>query len=41
MESLFRYQHRLLADVSHDLRTPLTAMRGTVDLMRHMGEVDM
>jgi two-component system OmpR family sensor kinase len=34
LESLFQAQQRLVADVSHDLRTPLTTIRGNLDLLR-------
>ena len=34
LESLFRTQERFVADVSHDLRTPLTTIRGNIDLLR-------
>lgn len=34
--NLFRSQQRLIADVSHEMRTPLTVIRGNVDLLRAM-----
>ena len=34
---LFRSQQRFVADVSHEMRTPLTVIRGNVDLLRAMG----
>jgi two-component system, OmpR family, sensor kinase len=34
LETLFQAQQRLVADVSHDLRTPLTTIRGNLDLLR-------
>ena len=34
LEVLFKAQQRLVADVSHDLRTPLTTIQGNVDLLR-------
>jgi signal transduction histidine kinase len=40
LERLFNAQRRFLADVSPELRTPLTAIRGNVDLLRRMGGVD-
>jgi heavy metal sensor kinase len=36
---LFRAQQRFIADVSHEMRTPLTVIRGNVDLLR-MGCAD-
>ncbi len=33
---LFRSQQRFVADVSHEMRTPLTVIRGNVDLLRAM-----
>ena len=37
---LFRSQQRFVADVSHEMRTPLTVIRGNVDLLR-MGCADV
>jgi two-component system, OmpR family, sensor kinase len=34
IEDLFRVQQRFVADVSHELRSPLTAVRGNLDLLR-------
>lgn len=34
IEALFRAQQRFVADVSHELRSPLTAIRGNLDLLR-------
>jgi heavy metal sensor kinase len=34
IEELFRSQQRFVADVSHELRSPLTAIRGNLDLLR-------
>jgi two-component system, OmpR family, sensor kinase len=34
LEELFEAQQRLVADVSHDLRTPLTTIQGNLDLLR-------
>lgn len=34
LDDVFRDQQRFLADVSHDLRTPLTALQGTIDLLK-------
>lgn len=34
IEGLFRAQQRFVADVSHELRSPLTAIRGNLDLLR-------
>ncbi len=34
IEELFRAQQRFVADVSHELRSPLTAIRGNLDLFR-------
>lgn len=34
IEELFRVQQRFVADVSHELRSPLTAVRGNLDLIR-------
>lgn len=34
LEEMFQAQQRLVADVSHDLRTPLTTIQGNLDLLR-------
>ncbi len=34
IEEFFRAQQRFLADVSHELRSPLTVIRGNLDLLR-------
>ncbi len=34
IEELFRVQQRFVADVSHELRSPLTAVRGNLDLLK-------
>lgn len=34
IEELFRVQQRFVADVSHELRSPLTVIRGNLDLIR-------
>jgi two-component system OmpR family sensor kinase len=34
IEDLFRGQQRFVADVSHELRSPLTAVRGNLDLLK-------
>lgn len=39
IEELFRAQQRFVADVSHELRSPLTAVRGNLDLLKR-GAVD-
>jgi len=39
IENLFRAQQRFVADVSHELRSPLTAIRGNLDLLRR-GTID-
>jgi len=41
LERLFRGQQRFIADISHELRNPLTTIRGNVDLMRRMNSVDL
>ncbi len=40
LETLFSSQQRFLADVSHEFRTPLTVIKGNVDLMRRMKTLD-
>lgn len=40
LSSLFAAQQRLVADVSHEMRTPLTVIRGNVDLLNAMGCAD-
>ncbi len=40
LEELFNSQRRFVADVSHDLRTPLTVMKGNADLLRRMKRLD-
>jgi two-component system OmpR family sensor kinase len=40
MEQLFSSQQRFFADVSHEMRTPLTVIKGNVDLMRRMHTFD-
>ena len=40
IEELFRAQQRFLADVSHELRSPLTAIRGNLDLLRRGAAAD-
>ena len=40
LEELFATQRRFVADVGHELRTPITVVRGNVDLMRKMGVED-
>ncbi|MBN1680096.1 MAG: HAMP domain-containing protein [Anaerolineae bacterium] len=37
LERLFKVQRRFVADVSHEMRTPLTAIQGNLDLMRRIG----
>ncbi len=34
IEELFRSQQRFVSDISHELRSPLTAIRGNLDLLR-------
>jgi len=40
IETLLRAQHRLLADVSHELRSPLTRLSLALGLMKRRGEAD-
>lgn len=40
LSRLFTAQQRLVADVSHEMRTPLTVIRGNVDLLNTMGCAD-
>jgi signal transduction histidine kinase len=40
LAKLFHAQQRLVADVSHEMRTPLTVIRGNVDLLRAIGCAD-
>lgn len=37
LERLFKAQRRFVADVSHEMRTPLTTVQGNIDLMRRIG----
>ncbi len=37
LERLFKAQRRFVADVSHEMRTPLTTIQGNIDLMRRIG----
>jgi signal transduction histidine kinase len=37
LERLFKSQRRFVADVSHEMRTPLTTIQGNIDLMRRFG----
>jgi two-component system OmpR family sensor kinase len=37
LERLFNAQRRFVADVSHEMRTPLTTIRGNISLMRRIG----
>lgn len=41
IEDLFRAQQRFVADVSHELRSPLTAVRGNLDLLKRGAANDM
>lgn len=38
LQSLFESQRQFLAEVAHELRTPLSSMLGNVDLIVHYGE---
>ena len=40
LSRLFSAQQRLVADVSHEMRTPLTVIRGNIDLLNAMGCAD-
>jgi len=40
LENLFNTQRRFLADVGHEFRTPLTVIKGNVDLIRRIGFAD-
>ena len=40
LERVFETQRRFMADVSHELLTPLTVIRGNMDLIRRTGEAD-
>ncbi|MBI9049932.1 MAG: ATP-binding protein [Anaerolineaceae bacterium] len=40
LEAEFNSQRRFMADISHDLRTPLTVIKGNVGLMRRMNVLD-
>ncbi len=40
LETLFTFQRRFIADVSHEQRTPLTVIKGNAGLMRKLGEAD-
>ncbi|NDJ76513.1 MAG: HAMP domain-containing protein [Chloroflexi bacterium] len=37
LERLFKAQRRFVADVSHEMRTPLTTIQGNIDLMHRFG----
>lgn len=37
LERLFNAQRRFVADVSHEMRTPLTTIQGNIELMRRFG----
>ncbi len=37
LERLFNVQRRFVADVSHEMRTPLTIIQGNLDLMQRVG----
>ena len=41
IEELFRAQQRFVADVSHELRSPLTAIRGNLDLLKRVASDDV
>ena len=40
LETEFNNQRQFMADISHDLRTPLTVIKGNVGLMRRMNMMD-
>jgi signal transduction histidine kinase len=40
LEISYQTQKRFAADASHQLRTPLTIIRGNIDVLRHMGTAD-
>jgi two-component system, OmpR family, sensor kinase len=40
LETEFTNQRQFMADISHDLRTPLTVIKGNVGLMRRMNVMD-
>lgn len=40
IEELFHVQQRFVADVSHELRSPLTAVRGNLDLLKRGAAAD-
>jgi signal transduction histidine kinase len=40
LDRMIQSQRRFLADVGHEFRTPLTVIRGNVDLMTRMGQLD-
>jgi two-component system, OmpR family, sensor kinase len=40
LDRMIQSQRRFLADVGHEFRTPLTVIRGNVDLMERMNELD-
>lgn len=40
LETEFNNQRQFMADISHDLRTPLTVIKGNVGLMRRMNIMD-
>ena len=41
IEELFRVQQRFVADVSHELRSPLTTIRGNLDLLKRGATEDV
>ncbi|MBX3012028.1 MAG: HAMP domain-containing protein [Caldilineaceae bacterium] len=40
IQKLFETQERLIADVSHEMRTPLTSMQGNIELLQRMAAAD-